>query len=304
MAIVEPKQKDLPVQVFQEMDRRDENQILSEMRGELLEEFVYSIRIGEREVTNLSYAGIKEAIRRRGQVEILEVRTEQDEKEYRTLVRVRDHSNNIDVLGAGAAEKNKPFAWVLAANKAERNAFGKLIPAKWYATLIQDWLSRHDPPKQPDGTVKAANVPTEIKPSPVSQTQTISKVPLIANQAPWRVPVTPEQVSPDQVKQGIQQFPLLRELRSFGMVNVLGEEIAVVPERPVSMDNALIDGFLVRRIIEPLVAKHGLAYTFKRGNNGFLEAVLIRGKLPDKQFNELVSGARWAFERALEAKKV
>ena len=35
----------------------------------------------------------------------------------------------------------------------------------------------------------------------------------------------------------------------------------------------------------------------------FLEAVLIRGKLTDQQLRELVNGARWAFERALEEKK-
>ena len=112
------------------MDRRDENQILAEMRGELLEESVYSIRVDNRDVTNLSYAGVKEAIRRHGQIEILEVRKEEDDREYRVLVRVRDHVNKIDVLGAATAEKVKPFAWVLAHNKAERNAFSKLLPAK------------------------------------------------------------------------------------------------------------------------------------------------------------------------------
>ena len=239
-------------------------------------------------------------------MEILEVRTEQDAEEYRTLVRVRDHSNNIDVLGAGAAEKNKPFAWVLAANKAERNGFAKLIPAKWYATLIQDWLNLHTSPKQTteiSGTVKAENIPQQTKPSPEPQTQTPSK-PSLQPQAPWKVPSTAKQATPEESKQGVRQTPLVKGVQSFGMINQLGDETALCPERPVLMDSPLIDGFLMRKIVEPLVAKHGLAYTLQRASNGFLEAVLIRGKVDDEQIKELVSGARWAFERALEEKKV
>lgn len=291
-AEAQPKDKQLPVQVFQEMDRRDENQILSEMRGELLEEFVYSIRIEGRDVTNLSYAGIKEAIRRHGQIEILEVRKEEDDKEYRVLVRVRDHVNQIDVLGAATAEKNKPFAWVLAHNKAERNAFSKLLPAKLYATLIQEWLIQFKPTstRQVGGTITSPQIPSQAKPSPEKQ-------------SPWHVPITANQVSPELIKQGVRQYPLLKELKSFGMLNQLAEEIAIVPERPILIDTPLVDGFLLRRIVEPLAAKHSLAYTLKRTTSGLLEAVLIRGKLEDPQVKELVGGARWAFERALEEKK-
>jgi len=116
------EERQLPVEVFQTMERRDENQILAEMQGELVEELVYDIQIQGRRVTNLSYAGVKEATRRRGNIEILEVRTEETDNEIRALVRVRDHDNRIDVLGASAAEKSKPFAYTLAVNKAERSA--------------------------------------------------------------------------------------------------------------------------------------------------------------------------------------
>jgi len=109
----------LLVEVFHEMERRDENQILAEMRGEILEDLVYSTDIQGRRVTNLSYAGVKEAVRRRGNLEILEARTEETDDEIRALVRVRDHENRIDVLGASSAEKGKPFSYTLAVNKGE-----------------------------------------------------------------------------------------------------------------------------------------------------------------------------------------
>ena len=64
-------QPQVPVQVFQVLDQRDEDQILAEMRGEILEDLVYDVTMSGRRVTNLSYAGVKEAIRHRGNVEIL-----------------------------------------------------------------------------------------------------------------------------------------------------------------------------------------------------------------------------------------
>jgi len=38
----------LPVQIFQTLERRDEDQILAEMRGELMDDLVYSIEIQGR----------------------------------------------------------------------------------------------------------------------------------------------------------------------------------------------------------------------------------------------------------------
>jgi len=67
------EKQQLSVEVFQGFERRDENQILAEMRGELIEDLVYGVDIQRRRVTNLSYAGVKEAIRRRGNLEILSI---------------------------------------------------------------------------------------------------------------------------------------------------------------------------------------------------------------------------------------
>ena len=158
-AIVTSEEKaDVPTQVFQALEKRDENQILAEMRGDFLEDLVYDITIKGKRVTNLSYAGVKEAVRRRGHVEILEYHTEETDKEIRALIRVRDLDNQIDVLGASAAEKGKPFSYVLAVNKAERNAFAKLIPAKWFAVLIDEYRNR-----------KRGDVPTPA-PTPIAET--------------------------------------------------------------------------------------------------------------------------------------
>ena len=126
---------------YQVMDVRDEGQILAEMRGEFLEQYVYSFQQAGRAITNLSYVGVKEAIRRRGHVHIIDHKVEEVNGKYRATVLVHDIQNDIDVLGVSEAEVNKPFAYVLAVNKAERNAFMKIIPAKFYAELIKEKLS-------------------------------------------------------------------------------------------------------------------------------------------------------------------
>ncbi len=128
------------MQPYQDMDLRDEDQILKELKGEFLQQYVYSFKQGNHEITNLSYAGIKEAIRRRGHFQIIEQTVEDTNGKIRALVKVHDLINDIDVLGASEAEAEKPFAYVLAVNKAERNAFAKLIPAKFYAELIAEKL--------------------------------------------------------------------------------------------------------------------------------------------------------------------
>mgnify|MGYP001029504418 FL=1 len=272
------EEKQLPVEVFQTMERRDENQILAEMRGEFLEELVYDIEIGGRRVTNLSYAGVKEATRRRGNIEILEVRTEESDNEIRALVRVRDHDNRIDVLGASAAEKSKPFAYTLAVNKAERNAFAKLIPAKWYAVLIDEWLQRHGhKPAQPQPT------------TPVRKTtETV-------------VPITKEAIT----QPGIKQFPLIEGTTAVGMLNVSvdGKEATLVPEKPVNAEDPAVKNFLVPRIFDALKQKYPDFQHSLRTECGYITSILLRGPLDDPHVKEIANAAKWAFLRAWERER-
>ncbi len=133
----------VPPGFFQLSERQDENQILSEMRGEFLDQFVYRMNLRGHEVTNLSITGIREAIRRRGGVEITEYKVEDVEDEFRAIVKARDHVTQVDVVGASTCKKTLPFAYTIALNKAERNAFRKLIPEKLLALLIAEYQKTH-----------------------------------------------------------------------------------------------------------------------------------------------------------------
>lgn len=270
--------------VYQIMDAHDEAQILSEIRGEVLEDLVYDIQIGSKRVTNLSYAGIKEAIRKRGSLEILDVKTEESESTIRALVKVRDLQNRIDVLGASEADKTKPFAYTLAINKAERNAFAKLIPAKWLATLVDDYLQQKGNGRKEPKTTPQTNKPIqtpfkhmELNPELLTMLTAI---------APLKT-------------EGLTQHPLMDGLNQIGMINVFEDFTGLIPESAnIRMDHATIKGFLFTRILDPICSKHEFEYEPVGTANGELLYILIKGKLGDDQIKELKTSVRWAFLKA------
>jgi hypothetical protein len=165
---------------YQIMEAKDEDQILREMKGEFLQNYVYSFTQGNRTITNLSYIGIKEAIRRRGHYQIIEQIITEVGSKIRVLVKVHDLVNDIDVLGASEADSDKPFAYVLAVNKAERDAYAKVIPAKLIAEMIAEKLGKTPPTKQP--------VPEVQKPKDVTPVSGQEQVPLSYEIPSWIKP--------------------------------------------------------------------------------------------------------------------
>jgi hypothetical protein len=297
-----------PVEVFREMERRDEAQILKELQGELISDFVYSIQIRGRAVTNLSYAGVKEAIRRRGDIEILDIKTESDDKEYRALIIVRDHQNKIDVTGASSTDRSQPFAYVLSVNKAERNAFAKLLPAKWIASVIHQYLQQGHP-GEIEETSRESNVQ---KSTELDRTNDQPENPPIGEASiaiGWKVPLTKDQAAPEQIKAGVRQYPLYRGLRSYGMINQLEDEISIVPEKAVDPNSPPIKWFIhgnsiKQGVVIPICEKYGLKWQLELNENGSLKAVMLYGeRLNRRQIDELSQGATWAFRVGTEPLK-
>lgn len=134
-------------------EKKDEEQIIMEMKNQIVTQWVYTIDVWNsktktmEKATSLSYAGVKEAVRRRGNFRFVPcshcgktVHVDEDEKEYHALVTVHDENRNVMFIGAAASLKTQPFAWVLAANKAERNALRKMLPEKQIALLVEQYL--------------------------------------------------------------------------------------------------------------------------------------------------------------------
>lgn len=131
---------------FYEIERRDEDQILRELQGEMLEEFVYSFPSGGRTVTGLSWAGVKEAARRMGSVKVTDLEIEDKETYWIVKCKATDEVNRLEMWGVSQQSKTMEyrngkvvedmFALSKAVSKAQRNAIRTLIPEKFMAKMI------------------------------------------------------------------------------------------------------------------------------------------------------------------------
>ena len=101
---------------------------------------------------------------------------------------------------------------------------------------------------------------------------------------------------------GVRQMPLLEGTLSIGMVNVLADnsELSIVPQHPVSVEEAPIKGFLIPRVLDAMKEKHPKFEYHLQVDRGMLQAIFIRGDLTESQIKELANGARWAFQKATE----
>jgi len=140
------RSKDTPLEVVLLTEKRDEAAIIAEMRGEIVDTYVYSFQQGNRTITGLAAPGVKEAVRRRGNVAIIpcsccnrHAHVDEISGEYRATVKIHDLKNNVQFIGTSTSKTSMPFAYVVAVNKAERNAFRKLLPEKEIALLIKEW---------------------------------------------------------------------------------------------------------------------------------------------------------------------
>ena len=154
-------ENDKPLEVILLTEQRDEHQIIAEMRGEVADSYVYSFQQGNRTITSLAYPGVKEAIRRRGNVAIVacdcckkHYHLEETGDEFRATVKIHDLRNNVQFLGVSTCKKTVPFAYVVAANKAERNGLRKLLPEKEIALLIKEWAKPTGSKASPQSTWK------------------------------------------------------------------------------------------------------------------------------------------------------
>jgi hypothetical protein len=146
-----------PDEVYRVMDAEDEQMILDELQGRALGTMLYSFTQGGSKVTDLSYAGVLECIRRLNAAghqirvaaepkpDLAEV-VEDDETYYRAVVYAFDERTGMGQFGLARQAKHKKkrngkterdaFAETIALNKAQRNALRSFVPEEWRQTLI------------------------------------------------------------------------------------------------------------------------------------------------------------------------
>lgn len=154
------------VRPFILMDKADEEQILQEMRGEIIKVYVYSYTDKGKTVEGLSKAGVDAAameMAARGKpIRVLDYKIDEDDRFYKAIVRVgryivKDNGTEslLDTtLGTKrqaktyASGKENPFAFEQAVVKAERNAKRKLMPEKIIVEMMKAFKSQKGRMKQ------------------------------------------------------------------------------------------------------------------------------------------------------------
>jgi len=135
---------------FSLMERRDEEQILAELKGHYLEEFVYSFEQGGRRIVGLSWAGVKECAYRLGGIDVVACEVLDVGDAWRVLAKAVNRADGGSRWGAcqqpktikyrSGGEAPDEFALQKAVSKAQRNAIRALLPEVFIKTMIDRFL--------------------------------------------------------------------------------------------------------------------------------------------------------------------
>lgn len=128
------------------MNIKDDEQVIAEIQGRYLSEFVYNFKTKQGEVTGLSWAGTKEIARMQGNISIDDINISETEKTYRVLAQARDTARNVTMFGV--AEQSKMLklktgmgvedlhALSKCVSRSQRNAIRGLIPEMFIKEMI------------------------------------------------------------------------------------------------------------------------------------------------------------------------
>lgn len=178
------------VQQLQEIDRRDDEQIIAAMTGEIITEYVYSFKDGAgRLQTGLSWAGTREMAQHRGNIGVEEAPiVEEREDHYRIMARATDYLRNVTLWGGCHQPKrmkiyerdnegnilvdengerkfyyeDDPFAEAKGIAKAQRNAIKNIMPVTVVKAMITRFLELQKKGKTPEAPAKKAPSTTRI----------------------------------------------------------------------------------------------------------------------------------------------
>jgi len=148
---------------FEVLDKLDEQQIAEEIAGtHIPDQLYYTFKQGGRDVTGLSYMGVKEAARSMVDkygygfdVRSMDVKESGDGKSYTALCQVKrtpppgSEKEKGELTMWGAAEQGKDsfgkpdtFAFAKVVSKAQRNAIRNLIPELLLDNLLKECVAQ------------------------------------------------------------------------------------------------------------------------------------------------------------------
>ena len=138
------------------MEAKDDQQILSELKGdlkaEILRQYFYSFTVNGRTVVGLSYKGVKQIARKQGHIIIKELELKETDKAWLAICKALDKARDIEIYGAASQPKEitfrsggatpDPFALTKAVSKAQRNALRGLISETVISEAYKAWQQK------------------------------------------------------------------------------------------------------------------------------------------------------------------
>lgn len=135
------------------MNLKDDNQVLDEIRGRYLSDFVYSFKTKEGMVTGLSWAGTKEIARLKGNISVVDVNINETKDEFRILAQAKNLESNVTMFGIGVQPKQLTLksgtkiddvhALSKGVSKAQRNAIRALIPEMYIKEMMNKFMENN-----------------------------------------------------------------------------------------------------------------------------------------------------------------
>ncbi len=171
---VGPAPRDLPAEIFTDLDRLDDDQIVAELKGGVIEEYVYQFPVGGQQIVGLSWVGAREAARHYRGIHAGEPKIAQDDESFTIMVQMTDTMRDLSLWGAATVPKKMKtkngevvdgFAFNKALSKAQRNALVAVLPTAVIVKTIQAFLDAKKGVRQ---VSKPAAVPPEEAPRPPS----------------------------------------------------------------------------------------------------------------------------------------
>ena len=157
-----------PPEAYELLDQRDEEQILAEIKGNIITEMFYSFKMDGREVTGISWVGTKEIARQYGGIDMNFVRCEDTPIAYIAICKATDTKRGTSLLGTAMQPKlmqtrngevEDRFAYTKAVSKAQRNAIRAIIPERFLIEMYEQFKKGGTP--EPRRQVKAEVVKKE-----------------------------------------------------------------------------------------------------------------------------------------------
>jgi len=146
---------------FEIMDALDEQQIVDEIKGHVLEQFFYEFTQGNKQVVGISYAGIKSVCQKLSNdghpISIEEMHVDVGPETISALACAVDLTTKEKRWGAAEASKTitffdyrdktektkpNPFTRAVAVSKAQRNAMRNFVPEVVIQEAYKEWKAK------------------------------------------------------------------------------------------------------------------------------------------------------------------